>query len=255
MIQRAIILVFLVLLTTNAQDYNFKTNASTLKGELTKEDVFESDFGRFDAYELQMEEGDLLVIKLKSSFFPLLTVVAPSNEYKVAFPSESKPEVILKQEIDESGLWQIYIAGDSTDVGTHSLQLFYVSHDSRVLPKKSNYCSLAQFFLSHATTGFDYFKDNYFDKIDGNWQIKLGSQNLLIKGTVSTKSDISKLTLLLENDDELFQKVSFQLTNCFQKKWNIRESENKLEISEIEGLRKIFLMKEKSSLKLEIHTK
>lgn len=194
-------------------------------------------------------------MKLKSSFFPLLTIVAPSNEYKVAFPKDIKPEVEFEQEIDESGLWQIYIAGDSTDVGSHSLQLFYVSQVSRVLPKSANYCTLVQFFLSHAKTGFFYFKDDYFSKSDGEWAVKLNSQKLYLKGIVSTKNNVSKLTLLLDNNEDLFATVSGQLKVCLKKQWNIRENKNGLEISEIEGLRKIFLTKEKSNLKLEIYSK
>ncbi|MBU1115764.1 MAG: hypothetical protein KKE09_11585 [Bacteroidetes bacterium] len=255
MLHRVIILVFLFLLNVQAQEYNFDTHSSILKGELTKDDIFETDFGRFDAYELQMEEGDFLVMKLKSSFFPLLTIVAPSNEYKVAFPNDEKSEVVFEQQIDESGLWQIYIAGDSTDIGPHSLQLFYVSQDSRKLPKNANYCSLVQFFLSHAKTGFFYFKDDHFSKSDGEWVLRLMTQNLYKSGSVITKNGISRVTLILDNKDDIFKTISEQLKVCLKKQWNIRENKNGLEILEIEGLRKIFLKKEKSILKLEIYSK
>ncbi len=253
--QKAIILVFLFLLNIQAQEFKFETNSSTLKGELTADDLFETDFGRFDAYELPLEDGDFIALKLKSSFFPLLTIVAPSNEYKVAFPKESKPEVLFKREIDESGMWQIYIAGDSTDLGKHSLQILYVSKDSRNLPQNADYCTLTEFFLSHTKTEFSYFKQDNFGKTDDELLLNINSQKLFTKGIISTKHNSTKLTLLLENNDELFQKVSQQLKNCLKKKWNTRDSKNGFEFSEIEGLRKISLTKDNSSLKLEFISK
>jgi hypothetical protein len=255
MFKSAIVLTFLILINLQAQKYDFKTHSSILNGELTTDDIYEPDFGRFDAYELQMEEGDFIIMKLNASFFPLLTVVAPSSEYQVAFQNDDNPEVVFKQEIDETGLWQIYIAGDSTDLGSHSLKLCYVSQESRTLPEDANYCTLINFFLSHSETNFFYFREENYSLKDGKKELKMDSQDLFEKGEIFTKNDISKLSLFFNPGISSFDTISADLKTCLKKNWNIRETKNKFEFVEIEGLRKISFVKNKTSFKLTISTK
>jgi len=240
---------------TFSQQIKFSTHSSTLKGELTEEDIFEKDFGRFDAYELQMEDGDFIIMKLKADFFPLMTVVSPSSEYKIAFPIDSTPEVVFQQEIDESGLWQIYIAGDSTDFGEHSLKLCYVSQNTRSLPNDANYCTLINFFIAHSVTNFFYFREENCELNDGTKELKMNSLGLFESGEIITKDDVSKLTLTINSSDSSFQKISEELKLCLKKDWNIRKSEEKIEFKEIEGLRKISFIKNKDSLMLTISTR
>ena len=250
-----IFLIFAMSFTTFSQQKKFSTHSTTLKGELTKEDIYEKDFGRFDAYELQMEDGDFIIMKLNASFFPLMTVVSPSSEYQIAFPLDSNPEVVFKQEIAESGLWQIYIAGDSTDFGEHSLKLCYVSQDTRNLPADTDYCTLVHFFLAHSETNFFYFREENCELNDGTKKLKMNSQGLFESGEIVTKDEISKLTIVMNENDSTFQNISEELKGCLKKDWNIRKSENKIEFKEIEGLRKISFIKDSELLMLSISTK
>ena len=254
MFKRAMFFTLIFLINIQAQTYNFDTHSSTLKGELTKDDIFEADFGRFDAYELQMEEGDFLIMKLKANFFPLMTVVSPSSKYEIAFPNESNPEVIFKQEIDETGLWQVYIAGDSTDLGNHSLKLCYVSQSTRKLPKDATNCDLVNFFLAHSKTNFFYFTNSIEIK-SGKMDLTINSQGLFEKGVVERDKIKSKVTLLLNKKTTLFKTISEEIKKCLKGNWNKRENKNKIDFFEIEGLRKISLSQNKSNIKLSISTK
>ncbi len=255
MFKRAIFFTLIILANLQAQTYNFDTHSSTLKGELTKDDIFENDFGRFDAYELQMEEGDFIIMKLKADFFPLMTVVSPSSEYKIAFPNDSNPEVVFKQEIDETGLWQIFIAGDSTDVGNHSLKLCYVSQITRELPADATNCDLLNFFLAHSETNFFYFYKNNLEFKSGKVDLEIDSHELFDKSELEKDENKSKVTLHFNNNDYSFETISEELKKCLKGDWNKRESENKIEFSEIEGLRKISILQNKLGIELSISTK
>ncbi len=254
MFKRAIFFTLIILINLQAQTYNFGTHSSTLKGELTKDDVFEKDFGRFDAYELQMEEGDFIIMKLTADFFPLMTVVSPSSEYKIAFPNDSNPEVILTQEIDETGLWQIYIAGDSTDYGNHSLKLCYVSKETRELPANASNCDLVNFFLAHSETNFVYFTKNNLEFKSGKTNLTINSQGLFDKVELEKDKNKSEVTISFNKNNNSFETISKELIKCLKGNWNKRESKNEIIFSEIEGLRKIILLKNKLGIELSIST-
>ncbi|MCF6268373.1 MAG: hypothetical protein L3J41_01540 [Melioribacteraceae bacterium] len=240
-----------------SQQNQFKTHKIILKGELTSEDIFEKDFGRFDAYELPMEEGDIIKMRLTASFFPLMIVTAPSNEYKMAFPQDNNPTVIYQQTIDESGLWYIYIAGDSLDRGEHNLEICYISKDAQEIPPNANFITLMEFFLAHSKTDFLFLKGIDCEKISGKWDVQLDSRGKYKSATIVSKNDVSVLTINFESEENLFEEMTSKLKKAFSKTWNIRvnDSENITELFEIEGLRKMTLQKEPLGIKLIISTK
>lgn len=240
-----------------SQDIKYDTHSIILKGELTSEDIYEKDFGRFDAYELQMEEGDIIKMRLTASFFPLMIVAAPSSEYKMAFPQDNNTAVIFEQEIDESGLWYIYIAGDSLDIGDHSLELCYVSNNSRKIPIDAEFVTLVEFFLAHSNTNYFYLKDHDCENISGKWEVKLDSYDKYKSAKVVGKNNISTLTIIFETERDLFIEMTSELKNNFAKSWNVRVNDtiDLVELFEIEGLRKITLEKKESGIVLKISTK
>ena len=255
MFKSAIFIIFFTFCSLQAQTYTFDTHSSTLKGELTADDIFEVDFGRFDAYELPMEEGDFIIMRLKADFFPLMTIVSPSSSYKIAFPNDSNPEVIFKQEIDETGLWQIYIAGDSTDLGNHSLNLCYVSQSSKEIPLNANSCDLVNFFLAHSKTNFFYFTKDNTEFNNGIVGLNINSHGLFDKCELEKGKSKSKITLFFNKKDTKFETLSNEIAKCLKGNWNKRENKNKIDFSEIEGLRKISITQNDSSIKLSISTK
>ena len=254
------IILFLFFLASSyvfSQEVKFDTHSIILEGELTNEDVFEKDFGRFDAYELQMEEGDIIKMRLTASFFPLMIVAAPSSEYKMAFPEDNSSAVIYQQEIDESGLWYIYIAGDSLDRGEHSLELCYVSRDTREIPADADFVTLVEFFLAHSETNFFYLKDSDCVIKSGKWDVELDSHEKYNSATIVSTNSISVLTINFDSEKNLFEDLTSELKHKFGKAWNVRVKDSKdlVELIEIEGLRKMSLQKEQDAIKLKISTK
>lgn len=240
-----------------SQQIKFDTHSIVLKGELTSEDIFEKDFGRFDAYELPMEEGDIIKMRLTASFFPLMIVAAPSSEYNMAFPKDNNPAVVYQQEIDESGLWYIYIAGDSLDIGEHSLELCYVSKNTREIPEDADFATLVEFFLAHSNTDYFYLKNNGDEIKSGKWDVELDSHSKYKSAKIVSKNNISVLTINFEFSKNLFEEQASKLKKDFGKTWNFRMNKSKdlVELFEIEGLRIMYLQKEQSGTKFKISTK
>ncbi len=234
-----IIIVFSSLIL--AQENNFDTHSLDLKGKLSKDDAYQDNFGRFDAYELNMQEGDLIKIKLKAEFFPLLTVVAPSGIHKIAFPSDEKPIVNLEHEIDETGHWYIYVAGDSTDIGAHDLQLCYVAGNTRQLPVGADICTITKFLLAHSNTKFFFYRDRDCEITEDQWDVDLTNQNLFDMAEVVVKG--SSIFFNLQTNTQVskdkFNKWSYQISECLTDDWIEKGDENKTNFTESSGSRKI----------------
>ncbi len=163
------ILIFYIGSTSviDSQNLQFDTHKMELSGELTSDDALEDNFGRFDAYQVQLQTGDFIKIKMSAQFFPLLTIVSPSGSYKRAFPAEGSSYVIHEQEIDETGHWYLYISGESTDIGWHILDMYYVSESTKSLSSTGDLCDVTQFSLAHSNTNFFYLRNRELE-INGN---------------------------------------------------------------------------------------
>jgi hypothetical protein len=252
MLKKELIILLLSIITLQAQKFNFETHFATFEGELTADDIYEVDFGRLDAYELKLREGDYIKLKLTADFFPFLAIVAPSNEYKLSFPKDNKSIVYFEEDIDETGLWHIYIAGDSTDTGNHTLKICHVAADSRKLPVNADYTILTAFLLSHTNTDYFYFRNKECNIKNGEWKFVLPEQNLFESGKIIISENRTKLILEIPIDEELFQKISTQLSLLLNKEWNVRKSEKEIKYYEIEGLKKIILSKNDKKIQLII---
>lgn len=224
-----------------AQEYNFDTHSLELKGELSKDDAYQENFGRFDAYELSMQEGDYIKIKLKSEFFPLLTVVAPSGIHKIAFPADENPVVNLAKEIDESGHWYIYVSGDSTDIGSHELQLCYVAGNTKQLPAGADICTITKYLLAHSNTKFFFYRDRDCEITENQWEVDLINQNLFNTTKVKVVGNSTNFSLQVnrQTSKDNFNKWSYQISECLTEDWIERMENNKTVFTENSGTRKI----------------
>ncbi len=241
---RLILSAFILLILSSvvfAQTYNFDTHMLNLKGELSSDDAYQDNFGRFDAYQLNMNKGDYIKIKLKADFFPLITIVAPSGIHKISFPADQNPVVNLEKEINETGRWYIYVSGDSTDVGAHELQLCYVAESTRQLPPGSDICTITQFLLAHSKTNFFYYRDKDCDVKNGSWDVDLPNQNLF--DNVEVKAKGNSVSFVLQTNSNVnknkFGEWSYQISECLSDDWIEKGSDNQTVFTESSGTRKI----------------
>lgn len=234
-----IIIIFSSLIL--AQEYNFDTHSLELKGELSKDDAYQDNFGRFDAYELSMQKGDYIKIKLNSEFFPLLTIVAPSGIHKIAFPTDENPIVILEKVIDETGHWYIYVSGDSTDIGAHDLQLCYVAENTRQLPLGADICTITKYLLAHSNTKFFFYRDRDCEITENQWDVNLEAQNLFDNTEVKVEGNSISFNCKSNTQvgKDIFNKWSYQISECLTDDWIEKTETNKTVFTENSGTEKI----------------
>jgi hypothetical protein len=235
-----------------AQTGNFDTHIIDLKGELSSNDAYQDNFGRFDAYQLNMQEGDFIKLKLTAEFFPLITIVSPSGKHEIAFPDDQNPEVDLEKEIKETGKWYIYIAGDSTDVGKHELKLCYVAENTRMLPPDADICKIAQFLLAHSNTAFFYYREKECDIENGSWDVTLPNQNLFDNSEVKMKGNLANIVLERNGNKNKFGEMSYKISECLSDDWIEKGTDNQTTFTESSGARKIKIKYEDGKIILTV---
>ena len=241
-----IFLLFTTLFLTQvifSQGIIFDTHSLSLNGELSREDPFEDNFGRFDAYELSLHEGDFIKLKLKAEFFPLLTVVSPSGDYKLAFPSGGDPEVKYELEINETGHWYIYVSGDSTDTGAHDIKLFYVSANTRQLEANTDICTVSHFMLAHANTNYFYLRNNEIELKEKTYDIDLTNQNLFQSNEIKVNNNNLNAKLqTISLKKEKFNEWTYILSECLPNEWTEKTDNGNIVFEEINGSAKVKLI-------------
>jgi len=232
-------LIFLLFISPIILFAQFNTDVIILSGELTEDDIFEKDFGRFDAYELQLEEGGYIEIHLQAEFFPLLTIVAPSNQYELAFPSNNKPELIFDIDIDETGYWYLYVSGDSLDRGKHRIQIDYVLSNTTYLPAEANLCTILNFISAHSKTDFFYFNNKKLNLNKDTWN-QLERRIGLCDSVYIEEKKLNTYYHVVFIDSagrDLFNKISNRVDFCLSANWNknISGEVEKIIYDEIDG--------------------
>lgn len=248
-------IIIIVVLTSIvfAQQVQYDTHKIELNGELSIDDPFEENFGRFDAYEINLEEGDYIKINLVAQFFPLLSVVSPSGNYQLAFPSDGSSEVIFEQVTNETGRWYLYVSGDSSDIGTHNLDIYYVSQNTKMLQPNSNICETTKFLLAHANTNFFYLRDREISFKNDNSYINLQNQNSFQEVKIETEGEKVNAELKANSvDKSKFKKWSYELSECLQYEWQEKGSDNQTQFLEVNGTRGILLNYNGNSILLSI---
>jgi len=235
---------------------NYDTHSLTLNGELSNDDSYEENFGRFDVYELNMQDGDLIKIELKANFFPLLTIVAPSGNHKIAFPADENPVVNFDFEINETGRWYIYVSGDSMDTGTHDLQLCYVAGNTRQLPYEADICTITKFLLAHTNTKYFFFRDNNCEIIENEWNVDLKNQNLFSNAEVKADGNSISFDLNTSSNESRnrFSEWSYKISECLTDEWIEKEGTNQTVFTESNGTRIIVIEFSNNTIHLRFHT-
>jgi hypothetical protein len=161
--------------------------------------------------------------------------------FKIAFPADEKPIVNLVHEIDETGHWYIYVAGDSTDIGAHDLKLCYVAGNTRQLPVGADICTITKYLLAHSNTKFFFYRNRDCEITEDQWDVNLTNQNLFEIAEVESKGN--SITFNLQTNTQAskdkFNKWSYQISECLTDNWVEKGNENQTVFTENSGNRKI----------------
>ncbi len=206
-----------------AQDIDFRTEAFVFEGELSYEDPFQKEFGRYDAYQLQFNKGDFVRFNVHAEFAPLLVFVNPNNEYALTYPSEESQMVVYEREIEQTGTWLLYVVGDSLDVGKHFVNVNYVSAGAKKFSRNRDFCSSVQFLLAHANSGFFFLKEEKEDGAEDYFDSKFKFEGALNTEIVSKWNETFRTTLFdgdrQKSVVEKYEGLYKTLTECLGGYW------------------------------------
>jgi len=77
--------------------------------KLTNSDPVDAEFGRYDAYEIHLNKGDLFSFVLSSQdFWPIFFVVDPYGNNIIKHPTKGSNTSRIDSTANISGLWTLY---------------------------------------------------------------------------------------------------------------------------------------------------
>ncbi|MFH1194454.1 MAG: hypothetical protein V1720_02000 [bacterium] len=221
-----IIIFFLFVSLSFAQQTKFTVEQFTIDGELTMEDLLQPEFGKFDPYEFYLNQGDRIRIELTAAFPQMLVIIAPSEQSKVLYPENGNDAAIYDSEISESGTWFVYVVGDSSDVGAYQIFARYTSKDFIRIAPNQDFCANINFVLTHTRAELFFLENRDFPKTSVGWE-----SNTLINGAVSAsviegEKNIYEAVMyegdIKEEAELVYNYVSEKLKNCLTD-WEVIE--------------------------------
>lgn len=193
-----IILIFLFS-ASNILNAQYRVEEISINGELTADDSFDPNFGRFDAVELYLNKGDVISISITAEFPPFIALVAPSEKYYVEYTQDGSTITNYLKNITETGTWYLSIAGDSTDFGKYDLVANYMSANSITIPFNADYCTSLKFLSEHSKLNFFFMKKSAKGGTEILWEPKIDLTNS-IGGSITEN----------ENSDSWYTGVMFE---------------------------------------------
>lgn len=203
--KKVFLILFLFALSAFAQEDEIRIENFVITNQINQQDMFDSNLGRFDVYELDLNVGDTVNLELTAeAFIPMLILMAPSQEYFLEMPQNNSSEVSLSAKIDESGKWFLYVVGDSTDEGTYSVKTYFASSKALVINPDDSFCDKLNFYIEHSFADFHFLEDkNIYSFAEAEGKVILDSDNNL-KFTFYQDKDYGKAMNIF---DDVAEKV------------------------------------------------
>ncbi len=131
----------------------------TFQDTLMPTDEFEPDFGRFDAFELQVSRGDRLLIAARArTFSPTIVLIAPDEQSFVASPEGQSREVFYTTTVPIDGTYLLIIRGDSAALGPYRVDCWWAKANSLAPASPGDLCDELNFLAAHANADFFFLK-------------------------------------------------------------------------------------------------
>lgn len=216
------ILLFLLFMISVISSAQFRVEEISIKGELTEDDPYNKNFGRFDPVELYLTKGDVISISVTAEYPPFIALVAPSEKYYVEYTKDGSTIKDYQVNIKESGTWYLSIAGDSTDFGKYKLTANYLSANSITIPAEADYCTVLKFLSEHSKVNFYFIKESVKSENQKLWKSKIDFKDVS-NSYISEKDNLYNSILfesLNKDSAEIFYKNKIDETkSCLGLDW------------------------------------
>lgn len=216
------IFLFLVLIFFENATAQFRVEEILIKGELTADDPFNANFGRFDPVELYLNKGDIISISMTAEFPPFIALVAPSEKYYVEYTKDGSTIKDYQINIKESGTWFLSIAGDSTDTGKYTLTANYMSANSITISAEADYCTTLKFLSEHSKVNFYFLKESIQSENPKLWKSKISFSDTIDSYISEKNNSYNSILFETSNKDsaEIFYKNKVDETkSCLGLDW------------------------------------
>ncbi len=196
------ILFLLIFNLIHAQEIN----SFVIEDELNIDDPVDLQIGRYEAYELNIGEGDRLAIELKSQdFWPALLLISPSKNSILKLPQENNT-VFFDTTIYEGGTWEFYVIGDTNTIGKYSCEVGFATNNALKF-KGNDLCSSLNYFTKNSNANFIFLRNRKLTELPGGIEVE--------------KIDNKSCTILFDLKNLMNDKIDSKLLNCLGDGWLI----------------------------------
>jgi hypothetical protein len=216
-----VILLFATIISAQKNDYiEFFSD----KGRLTITDDQKAEFGRYDGFQLYLNNGENLYFMAYSEELPVIVAVADSTGKVIAEDFGNEDGLVsINTKIKKSGSYFLYILNRTNSLGNYYFQYAIASNSMLKYTGKNELCGYIEFLLKHTNAYFVFLQ---------NPKKQLGESNLILDSYLDEETVTVNLRLFEtdnKNDAEKKKSEYFQLMKkCGLGDWK----ENKSKIIE-----------------------
>lgn len=149
--------IFFIVFVSNVFSQHFNVEYQKLEGSLTSTDLSKKNFGRYDGFQMPMNENEAAYfIIYAENFSPSLVLIDPNNELYQQAPAKGEDYVSMGVLVPYSGDWVLYVVGDSSAHGNYVLQYAFADSASLFLDNNQDFCTGFSYLLAHANAYFAF---------------------------------------------------------------------------------------------------
>lgn len=215
-----LLIVMLIISTVNfAQSVDY-VEYSLVEGELTPEDQYKKEFGRYDGFEVPLNAGENVYLSVYSEDFnPSLLLVNPKEEKFEENQARGTGFASIKAKIPETGVWYVYVIGTANSKGNYYYQNAFADDVALKIPSEKTFKNDLQYILKHSRAYFLFLEN------EGEIYKIAGAEDAFIDG-----NDASYNAVLAdgENKKEIekkYQEYSDKLIKTLSGGWNVKNSD------------------------------
>ncbi|MGK9475868.1 hypothetical protein [Melioribacter sp. OK-6-Me] len=210
----------LLFMFVNAVFGQFSVEFNVINGEINSNDKFKSGLGRYDGYEIEFYQNEIVsfIVLPESGSLSLIFVDPEGKIFKQTRANAGTVE-ILSAQIPKEGEWVLLIVADSNQTNCrYTIQYAFAASNSIELKDDADFCTQISFLVEHAKANF-----------------------ILLEAPLSVRSGFVKLrgsneAFIDENDgsyiakfyegssiqeaNKIYLKLTGDIKNCLSNQWN-----------------------------------
>jgi hypothetical protein len=149
------LLFFFLPIFAQEKQQKFQVDFNEIKGELSSQDSFKKDFGRYDGYEIELFQGEVInIVVYSKKFQPSIALVNSKGEIFKQSTKNDKGYANIVSEISSGGNWILYVIGNEKDSGSYTIQIAIAEPNALSLRSGVDFCTTLNFLISHSKAYF-----------------------------------------------------------------------------------------------------